>query len=431
MINLIPWQEEAARRQLGILRNRGLVINTSSTGLGKTYMTAWGLKELELPAFVVAPKSVLGNWRRILGQAEVEIEGVHNWEALKTGKYPWWNKSANTWNFRRRTAFVVDEVQRGASGATSQGTYMLAMLRAFPIPKILLSATLAATPLSLRGVGFLAGLHQFNDASFYDWCLRMGCIRVRRRTPQGYRSSIELPPFPRNQEVMARIYKSLADIMVRLTPEDAPGFPETEIVSKLFDISDAEARDVNSEYRTLADAIKGRNSDPLSLLMRARRKSEILKIPILKDLVEEAVADGRSVVVFLNFRETMAQLKEALEVPTSEIHGSQSERERAYNHSSFQDNIAHACIVQVQAGGVGLDLHDVHASRPRSSFISPSYSVNDMVQCLGRIHRAGGTKSLQMFVLLAETAEERIHKAIIAKRYALDALTTGELWGTE
>jgi hypothetical protein len=429
VLTLYPWQTPTARRQLEILRQQLLALNLSSTGIGKTFMTAWGLHELGLPAFVIAPKSVLTNWQKVLRASDTEIEGIINWEALRTGRHEWWNKG---WHFKRKVSIVVDEVHRGASGIESQGTLMLAQLRAYPLPKILLSATLAATPLSLRAVGFLAGLHAFNEPSFYDWCLRMGCIRMRRRVGSRTVSTIELPPDPaKGREIMARIHTALAPFVVRLTPDDAPGFPQTEITSKLFDLDASVTKEVAAEYKSAAAAIRDGCSDPRAVMMRARRRAELCKIPILKDLVLDNVAEGRSVVVFLNFRDTMARLVADLGIPSVQIHGTQTKEERDSQKALFQANKVHVCIAQVQAGGVGVDLHDDLHQRPRTSLISPSYSIADMIQCLGRVWRANGTKSLQMFVMLSGTAEERTHAAILRKRQCLDALTDGEYWGTE
>jgi hypothetical protein len=52
-----------------------------------------------------------------------------------------------------------------------------------------------------------------------------------------------------------------------------------------------------------------------------------------------------------------------------------------------------------------------------------------MRQCLGRIHRVGGSKVVQTFVLIAGTIEEKVQKSITNKLACLDTLNDGDLWG--
>lgn len=429
MIQLYDWQKEAAETQVRLLRTKRLAINASSTGLGKTFMTAWSLKELDTPAFVVCPKSVITNWNRVLDNAGVEKEGVINWEALKTGKHPWWD--GDRWRFNRQLSVVIDEFHRGASGANSKCTYMLGQLRIYPsIPRVLLSATVATTPLALRGAGYLAGLHDFNDGSFYSWCRSLGC--VNQRMPNGSFATTMPIGKEAGEQVMLKLRSALEQYMIRLTPDEAPGFPETEVVSKLFTLDQISEAGVRREYEEMAEAIRDKSTRREALITRARQRAEICKVPILAELAKDLVQEGRSVVIFVNYRQTISLLELALGSSNIvKIWGEQGITEREDERSLFQTNVRHICLAQCQAGGLGIDLHDELHARPRTSLLSPSYNAADMVQCLGRVHRAGGTKSVQYFVLLAGTIEENVHRAILRKRHNLRTLTDGELLGTE
>jgi superfamily II DNA or RNA helicase len=61
------------------------------------------------------------------------------------------------------------------------------------------------------------------------------------------------------------------------------------------------------------------------------------------------------------------------------------------------------------------------------ALITPGWSAKTLKQVLGRIHRAGGTRAQQYFVLVAKTAEERVAKAIQRKLKNLEALNDDDI----
>jgi SNF2 family DNA or RNA helicase len=61
------------------------------------------------------------------------------------------------------------------------------------------------------------------------------------------------------------------------------------------------------------------------------------------------------------------------------------------------------------------------------SLINPSFSAVHVKQAMGRIHRAGGTKSVQRFILAAGTLEERVYRKVQAKIGNIGLLNDGDL----
>jgi hypothetical protein len=78
----------------------------------------------------------------------------------------------------------------------------------------------------------------------------------------------------------------------------------------------------------------------------------------------------------------------------------------------------------IDAGGVGVNLQSRPGQRLRMSYISPNFSSTSVRQSLGRIHRAGGQRSVQVFTLLAKTIEERVYRAIQGKLASIDAFNS-------
>ena len=117
---------------------------------------------------------------------------------------------------------------------------------------------------------------------------------------------------------------------------------------------------------------------------------------------------------------------------TCAIHGGQSEMVRRGNIDSFQNDKSRVIIGITQACREGLNLHDVNGKYPRVALIMPTYSVFDLKQVLGRVHRAGGkSKSLQWLIYAAGVAiEEEICDKLDEKLKRMDQIMDGEIDGT-
>jgi hypothetical protein len=85
-------------------------------------------------------------------------------------------------------------------------------------------------------------------------------------------------------------------------------------------------------------------------------------------------------------------------------------------------------IANLAAGNAGVSLHDLIGNHPRGSIISPSYSAINLLQALGRCHRAEGkTTVIQKILFAAGTIEEEACKRVQSKLQNLDALNDGDL----
>jgi SNF2 family DNA or RNA helicase len=110
------------------------------------------------------------------------------------------------------------------------------------------------------------------------------------------------------------------------------------------------------------------------------------------------------------------------------VYGEQTYENRIRIIEDFQSNKTNIIILNIKAGGVGISLHDVYGGHPRISIISPTWNSIDLVQAMGRIHRAGGkTKSLQRIIYVANTVEERIAEKLKTKLKNINSINNGDL----
>lgn len=418
-----PWQMPGIRRAVQILKERDLLLMMSDTGTGKTVMTLEAMRRLGRRFLVVCPKSVKTAWTRTAEAMNVSgMIGVVNPERLlHSNPYV---RNRKQWILEKGATIVYDEVHKGCSGHNTKATHLLAMTKAYGYPVVALSATLADSPLKMRGVGFLAGLHGYRLPLFWDWCRDMGCF-VKPGIP-----GLHFPKGEAGRQRMLELHKALAPCAVRLKFADIPDFPDSVLEVNVYDMSQRDKAEINRIYREMGDAISKGGSTVLTEQLRARQKTELLKVPLLAELIRDALGEGKAPVVFVNFRETLAKLAAELAgVPLSLIYGAQSDRDAQVD--AFQNGESRALLAMIQAGGLGLSLHDTSGERPRVSFITPNFSAVEFTQTLGRIRRAGGSPVVQTVVLAAGTIEERIHAALRGKLGNLSALTDGDLTPTD
>jgi hypothetical protein len=290
-----------------------------------------------------------------------------------------------------------------------------------------LSATAGMSPLDMKGLGFALGLH--NNADFYQWARRHGCQNdpafggfIFRQTPE------------RQKEIMKRIGDTILPAKgIRI--DKIPGVPETDISAELYDLENPTL--VDSLYAEMADPLavlaarsEGdvANDHPLTRLLRARQKLELLKVPIAAELASDLVAKGHSVVVGVNFQATFDELKKRLKCNCF-IDGTPAGVKNRQKHiDSFQADEARIMVMNVKAGGVSVSLHDLHGNHPRVGLAMPGDSAIDLIQFFGRLPREGAkSRSVYRVLLAAQTCEERIYERFNAKKANISALNDRDL----
>lgn len=427
---LYGWQEPEARHLVSTLRRRNVALEASDTGTGKTFIAARVCKDLGARPLVVAPKSVLTPWRETLSLFGVEPLDVLNIEKLKTGRLEWLEKRNRgktmadwRWHLPRNSMIVWDEIHN-AGGRDSQNGRLLALLKAYSVPVLGLSATLADSPLRLRAFGYLCGFHDYRG--FDAWCRGMGCYA----SPFA-RGKMEFPKGRARMRHLAKLHGMLfPEYGGRLRIADLPDFPECLLQADGYDLDTHAA--IQEAYHEYEDALHDTDPamTPLVLMNRLRENVELLKVPLFEELALELLAEGRSVAMFYSYRAPAEALLDRLERATGTrpgfIYGGQADRDETV--ARFQADENPLLVAMIQAGGQSISLHDLHGNRPRVSLINPPFSVVQLRQALGRIWRAGAkSKAVQKIVFAAGTVEDKACAAIRRKLENLDLVNDGDL----
>jgi len=246
------------------------------------------------------------------------------------------------------------------------------------------------------------------------------------------------------RESMLRLNEYLFDTSKcasRMKVEDfGKQFPESHIVAEAYDLGSNEAKiqsvydDMDAELAKLEEKAQNYSEHVFAVMMEARRKAELCKVPLFVEMAEDLYDEGKSVALFLNFTDTVDAVVKRLEkMPKFKdqigyIVGGQTDKQRISDIEAFQSDKKRVMVINIAAGGTGVSLHDLNGKFPRASIISPNWSAYNMRQALGRIWRLEGkTKSYQRIVYAAKCIEENICHRVQAKLQCLDTLNDGDL----
>lgn len=398
-------------------------------GLGKTVQAiGWHLathRAGEAPLLVVAPLSVVANWRR---EWSAFAPGVsvytHLGEARARGKkfalrvdaaevvltsYPLLLRDWQLWRTRTWSGLVLDEAQTVKNPATQLARAVRALSAARRV-------MLTGTPVENSALDIWS-LEDF---------LNPGFLGSRRAFDEQFAK-----PLARNSYASAgaRLRRALEPFVLRRLKTDpaiarALG-PKREI----------------KEYCTLSDAQRREYEDAFELFRSgAREKGDIFalltalklicdgenKIARTLDLLETIFAEGESALVFTQYVKVARRIVAAIEdrfggrVPF--LHGGLDAARRQREIAAFEAPGPRAFVLSLRAGGFGLNLvkatHVIHFDR----WWNPAVEN----QATDRAHRIGQTKTVFVHTLITEgTLEERIDRLLEEKRQVAGALVTG------
>jgi superfamily II DNA or RNA helicase len=422
-----------------ILKNKA-ALDGSDTGAGKTYTAVGVARELEMNIAVVCPKAVISSWNKVIkDHFGMKPIFVLNYESVKTGKYKdigIWKKISRTsnreyfqWNIPKNTLLVFDESHRlKGHGTQNSEIAMQAKKQGYTI--LCCSATNAINPIELKTVGFITGLYK--SGKWTNFLREHGCEQGRF----GWE-------FSGDKDVLKKLHADLfLDRGVRVRREDIKGFPDSEVIAEAYNIDEQSEKELKKIYeemdreltnlKAICKNTKEYKINAMTIMLRARQQAELIKVPLFVEMAEDAIENGMSVVLFVNFSETVRALSKRLET-NCVVWGENKGNEREKHIADFQADKKRVIIVNIKAGGAGLSLHDLNGNYPRIALISPTPSAVDLRQALGRVWRDGGkTKSLQKIIFAANTVEEEVCEKVKLKLTSLDTINDGDVSiGTE
>ena len=399
-------------------------------GLGKTVQTLAHLlveKEsgrLDRPALVVAPTSLMGNWRREAarfapGLKTLVLHGADRFARfddiaghdLVLTTYPLLSRDQERLAGHSFHSLILDEAQ-SVKNPKSQAALVVRGLQADH------RLCLTGTPME-NHLGELWTQFDF---------LMPGFLGDQTRFKRHWRTPIETFHDPDRQ---ARLARRLAPFLLRRRKQDVATElpPKTEII-KSVTLGEAQAvlyegirlamekrvreaiasQGLARSHITILDALlKLRQTccDPRLLkLPAAARVKESAKLELLMDLLPEQLEEGRRILLFSQFTAMLALIETELAdrgIPYTKLTGQTRKRDEVID--AFRSGAVNLFLISLKAGGVGLNLTEADTVILYDPWWNPAVEA----QAADRAHRIGQDKPVFVYKLVTEqTVEERI-----------------------
>ena len=231
----------------------------------------------------------------------------------------------------------------------------------------------------------------------------------------------------------------LDEIMLRRKKEEVLDLPEKIYIDEMVEMSPKQKQiydEVTSAIKMNIDSIKMANN-PLAELIRMRQATgytgilsstvqESAKLDRMEELVEEAVENGKKVVVFSNWTQMTDEIyKRLCKYHPAIITGQTDDANRQEEVKHFQLNENCKVIIGTTgAMGTGLTL----TAGTVEIFMDEPWNMALKEQAVDRCHRIGQKDDLTIYTLMCkDTIDEKIHSIVEKKGAMADAIVDGNI----
>ncbi len=452
---LLEYQKPHVENLMYSLDTYGRVLDASDTGTGKTFTAIATCKALKLKPLIICPKAVLSSWKKVISEYNCKYYGLTNYESIQNCKIftklslqdkvrcIWLRKFVKPtveeaekkkkkkkkekedrdkdkekdkteylyeWsNYPDDIIVIFDEAHKCKSNKTINNNILYAIART-NCKIMLLSATIADKEQNFALAGYTLKLYPHpKDAR--NWIEEAG--RGHMNPMIGVHNAL-------TPEHMTRMkIKDLGDL-----------FPENQILAECYDMECA--KEIEEQYELIQQEVenlknKEDSSCALAYIMYARMRIEQLRVPTFIEMAKKFLEENNAVAIFVNFTASLKLLAKELQTNCL-IYGEQTLEERQKNIDDFNTDASQIIIVNIRSGGAGISLHDTIGDYPRISIVSPSWSAQDILQALGRIHRANGKTAVrQRIVYCKGTIEEDICNKMKEKIQTISSINEGNI----
>jgi len=404
-------------------------------GLGKTVQALAVLlaRAGEGPALVVAPTSLIGNWRnearRFTPALSLRIYGEGDREAALAdlGKtdvvlvsYGLLVANIEAFSGIEFASLVLDEAQAFKNAATQ---------RAQAVRQIQAGFRVAATGTPLENhLGELWSLFRV---------LNPGLLGSEEAFRKRFLLPMERDPRGPQRDILRRL---IAPFLLRRTKAEVLSElpPRTEIVLKiepsageaqlqaalrrqaLARIAAAQSAGESQRFQVLAELTRLRRAACHPQLVAPELKLPSAKLEQLVELVQELIENRHRALVFSQFTDYLALVRERLDaegIGYRYLDGSTPAKQREVEVNAFQSGDGHLFLLSLKAGGVGLNL----TAADYVIHLDPWWNPAVEQQATDRAHRIGQTRPVTVYKLVLEgSVEEQILDMHGAKRELID-----------
>lgn len=241
---------------------------------------------------------------------------------------------------------------------------------------------------------------------------------------------------------LSQLKEKLEEIMLRRKQEEVLDLPEKIYIEEYVDMTPKQEqiyKEVTQEIKANIDMIST-SPNPLAELIRMRQATgytgilssqvqESAKLDRMEELVEEAIANDKKVVIFSNWTQMTDEIYNRLsKYSIARITGQTKDSERQEIVDNFQNGRLNILIGTVGAMGTGITL----TAGTVEIFMDEPWNRANKEQAEDRCHRIGQKNSITIYTIMCKnTIDERIHELVYKKGAMADALVDGKVVGNK
>ena len=426
---LRPYQQQGLSWLQFLRKYRLNGILADDMGLGKTIQTLAHLLlekqqgRLTQPALIVAPTSLMGNWRNeaklftpelkviiLQGNQRASLFDLIEQSDIVLTTYPLLSRDGDILKKHRYHYLILDEAQ----AIKNHKTKAARAIRSFQSNHTL---CLTGTPME-NHLGELWSMFDFLMPSF------LGSEKAFKTV---YRNPIEKEQETHKKSELA---KRIQPFLLRRTKDEvATELPPKTEIKKSVILGTKQAATYESiritmdkrirkaiaskglaqSHITILDALLKLRQvccDPTLLKLKSGYIGDSAKLELLMEMLTELLAEGRKILVFSQFTSMLDIIETRLSqqsVAYTKLTGQTKKRDAAIE--KFTDGSVNLFLISLKAGGVGLNLTQADTVIIYDPWWNPA--VED--QAVDRAHRIGQDKPVFIYKLVVENSvEERM-----------------------
>ncbi len=415
---------------LKILSNYNLGgILADDMGLGKTLEMIALLKsdEKEMPSLIVCPKSLIFNWHSEFAKFDpdakvIEIYGGVNERKNIINKIDYNKKiiyitsydSLRNDDYNKDKAFnylIIDEGQyiKNIKAKKTQSVKELKAIHKF---------ALTGTPIENNTLD----LWSLFDYIMPDYLQELSVFKTSSN----------------DENFLMNLSKKIAPFILRRTKKevlkDLPNKYERIVTA---DLSEEQLKIYDAYVLKAKDTFNNSDNAMIAILSIITRLRQICvdprtfidnyygtsgKIEILKNLLDEYIANNHKILIFSQFVSALEILEKELKtknISYYKLTGDTSAKERVELANKFNNNDIPVFLISLKAGGTGLNL----IGADTIIHLDPWWNVSAENQATDRSHRIGQTKNVEVIKLICRnTIEQRVIELQNIKKDLIDKL---------
>ena len=369
-------------------------------GCGKTFISILVGESIDLPKIVICPESLRLNWYKEIKQvhpdADVQIllsnETPHFGDDWTILGYITANKFAS--NLKQFDCIFIDEVQY-CKAVNNWGKP--SSKRASTIIDLANNATycylLSGTPLPSHNKDLFNILKMLKCPEFdfnSQWAFKN--FAHKYCDPKTTHFGMDFSGNSNSDQ----LHDILSPLMVRRLKRDV--LPDLKKQRQFIPLEPK----FKSDYRDIIKRLY--RPDPsdtyMGLAMTGRKILSLYKLPAAIELAETINNADESVIIVTNFIDAADKLKEHFKEDACEIRGGMSDKAKDQAVEDFQSKKCKVCILNMQAGGVGLTL----TAASTMIILDYAWLPSDMTQVEDRICRPGQDTCCTIYYIYCENS---------------------------